>query len=137
MTLKNMLLAALLATSLPVQSGGVVVIGHESTPRLDPPTLAKVFTGKVIEVNGVPLTPVNASAGSALRARFLQTYLKQDDDKYIAYWLVRRYIGKGAPPRELASSAEILSFVQNTPGAIGYIDDTELPVSPPQILLPR
>lgn len=40
--------------------------------------------------------------------------------------LVRRYIGKGKPPRELASSTDIIAFVQATPGAIGYVEEADL-----------
>jgi hypothetical protein len=39
---------------------------------------------------------------------------------------VRRYIGKGAPPKELVSAAEIIQFVQGTPGGVAYIDETDL-----------
>ena len=108
-------------------AGGVVVIGHPNLASLDAPTLEKVYTGKVIEVNGVSVTAVNASSGSGVRSRFLQAYLKQDEEKYTAYWIVRRYIGKGAPPRELATSEAVIAFVKTTPGAIGYIDEAEVP----------
>lgn len=103
----------------------VIVIGHPSLPKLDEVTIQKIFTGKVIDIGGVNVVAVNAGSGSPLRSRFLQQYLNQDEEKYTAYWTVRRYIGKGTPPRELPGSAEILQFVQSTPGAIGYIDDAD------------
>ncbi|MEO7150091.1 MAG: hypothetical protein ABIX46_00025 [Burkholderiaceae bacterium] len=123
--------AALLLLTLPCAfavanaADGVIVIGHPNLTALDGSTLEKVYTGKVIEVNGVPITAVNAATGSAVRSRFLHAYLKQDEDKYTAYWIVRRYIGKGAPPRELASGAAVIDFVNATPGAIGYVDEAE------------
>ena len=124
------LLASALACTLAKASAadGVVVIGHANLAGLDAATLEKVYTGKVIEVNGVPVTAVNAVTGSAVRNRFLHAFLKQDEDKYTAYWIVRRYIGKGAPPRELASGAAVIDYVIATPGAIGYVDEAELRV---------
>jgi hypothetical protein len=107
-------------------AGGVVVIGHAGLSSADPSTVEKIYTGKIIEINGTPVTAVNVSSGNALRSRFLQTYLHQDEDKYTAYWVVRRYIGKGASPRELSSSAEVIQFVSSTPGGIGYISEDEL-----------
>ncbi len=104
----------------------VVVIGHGNLAKLDTATVQKVFTGKAIEVGGVTVTAVNTQPGSNLRSHFLQSYLNQDEEKYTAYWTVRRYIGKGAPPKELASSSEVINFVQSTPGAIGYIDDSDV-----------
>jgi ABC-type phosphate transport system substrate-binding protein len=124
----HVLLAALAGIGGEVSAaGGVVVIGDARLAKLDVPTLEKVYTGKVIEVDGIPVTAVNASSGSSVRNRFLQNYLKQDEDRYTAYWTVRRYIGKGASPRELSTSAEVINFVRSTPGAIGYIDEAEVP----------
>ena len=105
---------------------GVIVIGHPGIKRLDAPTIARIYTGKVIEVDGISVTAVNANAGSQVRNRFLQVFLNQDEDKYTAYWTVRRYIGKGASPRELVKSSDIISFVNATPGAIGYINEADM-----------
>lgn len=104
----------------------VLVIGHAGMPRLDAATLQRLYTGRAVEVAGIPVTVVNAPAGSALRQRFLAQVLQQDDDQYRAYWTVRRHVGKGVPPRELASAAEVIAFVQATPGAVGYIDAADL-----------
>lgn len=101
---------------------GFLVIGHPQTPKMDLATLEKVFTGKLIDVRGVAVTPVNARPGSAARKKFLREVLNQDDERYIAYWTVRRYIGKGSPPRELPSAAAVVDFVKSTPGAVGYVE---------------
>lgn len=119
------LISVLLALTLAEAQADVVVIGHAGLGKLNTTTVERIFTGKVIEVEGKHVTAVNLKSG-ALRDRFLQRYLNQDDDQYTAYWTVRRFIGKGIPPKELSSAAEVIDFVQNTPGAIGYIDDSEL-----------
>jgi ABC-type phosphate transport system substrate-binding protein len=125
--IRTALLALILAPGARPASGGVVVIGHPSlVGKIDAPTVQKIFTGKVIEVSGVSVTAVNAHLGSPVRNQFLQLFLHQDEDKYTAYWTVRRYIGKGVPPREMASSADIIDFVTSTPGALGYIDESEV-----------
>ncbi|CAH1081877.1 hypothetical protein [Candidatus Nitrotoga sp. 1052] len=126
MKFKLKLISALLALAIcEAHADNVVVIGHAGLSKLNANTVQRIFTGKVIEIDGVHVTAVNLKAG-ALRDRFLQRYLNQKDDKYTAYWTVRRFIGKGIPPRELSSAAEVISFVQTTPGAIGYIDENEL-----------
>jgi hypothetical protein len=106
-------------------AGDVVVIGHPSLSKMDAKTIQKIFMGRLIEVEGVYVTAINLKPCS-LREHFLQDFLQQDDDKYTAYWMVRRYIGKGLPPRELVSPADVMAFVQITPGAIGYIDEKDL-----------
>ena len=32
------------------------------------------------------------------------------------------FSGKGKPPKELGSDADVINFVSSNPGAIGYID---------------
>jgi ABC-type phosphate transport system substrate-binding protein len=102
---------------------GLVVVAHPDTPALNESILQKIYLGKVVEVNGHPIVPVNLKKGNVLRIAFMQQVLAQDDDKFIAYWTVRRYIGKGSPPREFATVREQLEFVRATPGAVGYLDE--------------
>jgi hypothetical protein len=125
-SLHKLLPLALLLVGGQAAASNVVIIGHANLSRLDVGAVQKVFTGKAIEIGGIAVTAVNANTGSSVRIRFLQTFLNQDEEKYTAYWTVRRYIGKGAPPKELTSSAEMINFVQSTPGAIGYIDEADL-----------
>ena len=102
-----------------------VLIGHPGLVAVDAGAVARIYTGRMIDLAGQPVTAVNAPPGSALRQRFLALYLQQDEGQYHAYWTVRRHIGKGAPPRELATAAEVIAYVQATPGAVGYIDASE------------
>lgn len=103
-----------------------VIIGHVDMPPLDQITLQRIYTGKTVTLNGIRVTPVNLASGSELRIGFLRDYLQEDEAEYIGYWTVRRYVGKGAPPQELKSPDEMLQFVTQTTGAIGYIDETAL-----------
>lgn len=109
-----------------VNAGEIVVIGNSSVPKIDLLTVQKIYTGKVISVSGQSIKPVNVKIGATERNRFLQEYMNQDEEKYTAYWTVRRYIGKGTPPNELSSATEIMDYVQSTPGAIGYVDEAEI-----------
>jgi len=102
----------------------LVVVANADTPPLDAETLQKIYLGKVVEVDGHPVTPVNLAKGSKLRRVFMEQYMTEDDEKYVAYWTVRRYIGKGIPPREFATVEQQLEFLRATPGAIGYVDDS-------------
>lgn len=124
--MKRFLLALLLAwLSASTHAEGLLIIAHPSVPKTDVSTLQRIYTGKVIEINSVSIVPFNAAAGSPERNRFLRDFLQQDEEKYTGYWTVRRYIGKGTPPRELGSAAEMIGTVQSTPGAIGYIYESE------------
>ena len=119
-------LFSLTISSTPASSAGegVVVIAHPDTPAITEDTLQKIYLGKVVEVDGRPIVPVNLSKGNILRFAFMQQVMAQDDDKFTSYWTVRRYKGKGSPPREFSSVREQLEFVRVTPGAVGYGDDS-------------
>lgn len=121
-------LALALATALGEghTADGVVVIGHPTVRQLDLETLEKIYTGKLIQLGNMYVVAVNADVGSSVRERFLQAFLKQDEGKYTAYWRVRRSIGQGKPPRELPRSIDVINFVNSTPGAIGYISESDL-----------
>lgn len=102
--------------------GPVLVIGHAGVPRVDAATVARLYSGRAIEAGAVTVTVFNLAVGHPLRSRFLATGLQTDEERYRAYWTVRRHVGKGAPPRELASVAEMVDLVNRTPGAVGYVD---------------
>lgn len=107
-------------------AGEVVVIAHPSVPRLDGVTVERIYTGKVVEVGGVRLTPFDLTAGHALRVRFLARWLDRDEERYTAYWTVRRYVGKGVPPSQVPTVADMIRLISTTPGAVGYVDEAEV-----------
>ena len=119
--------AALAIWYLPVAPAAIapsslVVVVHADTPTPTEDALQRICLGKVVEVDGRPVIPVNLAKGSTIRKDFMERVLAQDDDKYIAYWTMGRYIGKGSPPREFASIEEQLEYIRNTPGAVGDVD---------------
>jgi hypothetical protein len=125
MTLLKILLSTLLACSTLLAHAedreGPVLIGHPTLPRIDLATAQRLYTGRAVEVGGVAVVVVNVTPGSRLRERFMAGVMNQDDDRYVAYWTVRKHVGKGTPPRELKSAAEVIDFVQATPGGLGYV----------------
>ncbi|WP_028870501.1 hypothetical protein [Psychromonas arctica] len=122
-------LILILFVSTPAQSE-LVIIGNSKTvfSELNTRIISRIYTGKIIEIEGVSVIPINSIQTTALRNKFLEKYLSQDENEYSAYWTVRRFIGKGTPPKELASVTDIINYVGETPGAIGYIDTDSISV---------
>ena len=106
---RSLLLASLLSGAA---GGGaaeeIVVIAHPTLPKADRPTLLRLYTGRTVSIGMQSVTPLNLSAGNPLREKFLKDCLEQTEEQYTGYWLVRRYVGKGAPPPELSSVDEVL-----------------------------
>ena len=105
----------------------VLVIGHPALSKTDKATLQRIYTGRALSIGQQTVAPINLPPGNPVREDFLQICLDQNEEQYTGYWLVRRYVGKGAPPMELGSVDEVLRYVQATPGAIGYVPVSKLP----------
>jgi ABC-type phosphate transport system substrate-binding protein len=107
----------------PAPPGSLIVVANADTPKLDEQTLQRIYLGKVVEIADRPIIPVNLPKGNSLRKAFMEQVLAHADDKFVAYWTVRRYIGQGTPPREFSTLAEQIEFLRTTPGAVGYVQD--------------
>lgn len=126
--LRSLLLAVLLSGAAGVgRAEEIVVVAHPSVAKADRPTLLRLYTGRTVSIGLQNVTPLNLPAGNPVRERFLKYCLEQTEEQYTGYWLVRRYVGKGAPPPELASVEDVLKYLQETPGAIGYVPLSRLP----------
>lgn len=121
-----LMLLALLATGTGLAQD-IVVFAHRDMPKSDAVTLKRLFTGRIVSISQQSARPVNLAPGHPLRLVFLEKLLGQDEREYTGYWLVRRYVGKGAPPIEFASVEELINFVVSTPGAVGYAPISQLP----------
>lgn len=110
------------------EGGSIAVIAHQSMPKADQQTLQRLYTGRVISINQQAAQPLNLAPGDPIRKQFLETVLGQTEEQYVGYWLVRRYVGKGAPPQEFGSLDEMLSYIATTPGAVGYVPVARIPL---------
>lgn len=102
------------------------VVANENVPELTKKTISRLFLGKIVESNGVNLSPINQPIESASRTQFLERSMNKSQEEYEGYWMVREAIGKGTPPNEIAEN-EVLSTIQNTPGSVGYIFSENAP----------
>lgn len=105
----------------------LVVIGHSGLPKTDLPTLQRVYSGRAVSINQVAVVPLNLQPRDPLRQRFLALIMGQNEEQYTGYWLVRQYVGKGAPPEEVATVEVLLKYIMGTPGALGYLPASKVP----------
>ena len=103
----------------------ILVIAHANVPKMDTKTISKIFTGKTVIVDNIPITPFNFD-DVTLRNDFLQKFVGMNEEEYIAYWTVRQYIGKGTEPKKLNPVAAMILHIKNTPGAIGYVSSKDI-----------
>jgi hypothetical protein len=124
---RGCLLLLLLAWLATATAQEIVVFAHRGMPKSDALTLKRLYTGRIVSISQQAARPVNLAPGHPVRKAFLDKLLAQDEREYAGYWLVRRYVGKGAPPVEFVSLEEMIEFVGSTPGAVGYAPASRLP----------
>ena len=100
----------------------VIVNPANPTTQVTRMKLGEMFLKKAPRwSDGIPISPMEPSGKSSVRQRFtLETYGKTVM-AISAYWQQMIFSGKGVPPPERSSDADIVAFVRETPGAIGYV----------------
>ncbi len=113
-----------LAIWVPVTLADIVVITNPSnTATLSQSDVKRIFLGKMKSFpDGGTILSVNQSAGSDVRKTFDKQALGKSPSQMKAYWSKLVFSGKGNPPKELLSDAEIIKLVAENPAVIGYID---------------
>lgn len=120
------LLTACLST-LVLAEEGLAFIAYGGLPKTEQSVLQRLYSGRVVSIGDQVATPVNYPVGHPLRERFLAAIMVQSEEQYTGYWLVRRYVGKGAPPQVLPDVDAVVAYVMTTPGAVGYVPLSKVP----------
>jgi hypothetical protein len=85
---------------------------------------------------GEPIQPVDLRFGSPVREAFSKSILQRSAAAVRNYWQQRIFTGRGVPPPEVSSDAEVIRYVQEHPGAIGYIS-TQVDAANVKVLIIR
>jgi ABC-type phosphate transport system substrate-binding protein len=71
--------------------------------------------------SGEAIHPVDLSSRFAVRDRFTQEILKKTPAQLRNYWNQQIFSGKGSPPSEMDATRDVIAFVLEHPGAVGYL----------------
>lgn len=106
---------------------GIVVNRSNPVENLSFAELRKIFLGEQSHwSNGRRITVLMLEPGKQERQAVLTQIYRMDDKDFDKHFLQRTPTGEiHAAPKTLATSAEVLKFVFNVPGAIGYVRVTE------------
>jgi ABC-type phosphate transport system substrate-binding protein len=109
---------AALAAAPPARAETAVIVNVRNTlARMPAEQAAQFFLGR-----STLLTPVDLAESSPVRADFYRKVAGKDQDQVKAIWSKIVFTGKGLPPREYNTPAEVKRAVAADPAAIGYID---------------
>lgn len=102
------------------------VIVHSTNPvaSLTRSELSRLFLKKTVAWTSGEVLPVDLGEDSEVRQVFSKRVLGKDVASVKGYWQQLIFTGRGVPPVEKASEADVLSFVATNRNAIGYISST-------------
>ncbi len=100
----------------------VVVNATNATSTLPRAELARLFLKKSSAwPDGRGAQPVDLGENSPARRAFSKAVLDRDVPAVRAYWQQQIFSGRGVPPPEKTSDADVLAYVRANPGAVGYV----------------
>jgi ABC-type phosphate transport system substrate-binding protein len=64
--------------------------------------------------------------GLVFRGDFEKKVLNKSASQIKAYWSKLVFTGKGTPPKEVSSDAEVINLIKSNPNLIGYVDESSV-----------
>lgn len=115
----------------------VPVVSAKSTmTTLSKNQVVDIFLGKASRFpDGSQAVPIDQAEGSAARDEFYATYAGKSPAQIKAHWSKIIFTGRGRPPLDVASSAEVKKRIVENPNAIGYIEQNLVDDSVKAVLL--
>ena len=119
--LKIVLLSLSMLLSMGVQAD-VLVVTSAGSPlsRLNTDQIQQVFTGKLHEIEGQTLVPLDLPEDSSARADFYQQVTGRDTRQMRAYWTQMIFTGRGAPPRTM-TQGDLVNKLKSDASFVGYL----------------
>ena len=125
MIIKRVIANTIFCSSLMgLASADLLVIVHpENTNTIDAKFVKNLYLGKENQfANGDDAEALMLDDNNELTELFLKEIVNQKPVQFKRLWSKALFTGKGTPPQELASSAEVLRLVMSNPAMVGYID---------------
>jgi len=123
--LKTLLLLSVMLSSfspLAMAEGYSVIVHPSNSAEFDKGTVERIFLSKEKTfTNGQQAVPIEIQQPSTHRDYFQETIIRKTDSQVRSYWAMLMFSGKGTPPKEVASEAEVLELISKNPNTLGYI----------------
>ncbi len=105
------------------RAGDVVVICNDSVPAssLSRDNIQEMFLGRKTRWSDGQKITLTLLKDSDANDVFLEEYVEKTPQQFRDYWKKQAFTGRGRIPDTFASPQEVIEFVKNTPGAVGYI----------------
>lgn len=118
-----LLLVSLLAPALATAADYVVIVNPANkVSSLSRGEVQRLFLkNTTVWPSGEGVKPVDLPKSSPVRAAFSNEVLGRSIPSLDQFWTHSIYSGRATPPPEKKSEREVVEYVRETPGAIGYV----------------
>ncbi len=125
-TIATLTFAALALGSLSATADIVVIVNPKNAAAsLTAEQVSAIYLGSTTTFpSGGAATLADQPESAGIRNDFYQKATGRSSAQAKATWARITFTGKGTPPKELKSDADVKAFVAGDPNAIGYIDSS-------------
>jgi hypothetical protein len=115
-------LAALLVLAAAPVCAGPLVVAHKgvASEKVDASSLKAIFLGKKVSWDGAGRVVIATLKSGALAEEFYKDRLEMNASSFGNHWRRLAMTGGGIAPKSFESEADLLKFVAETPGAVGF-----------------
>ncbi len=113
-----------IAPAAHAQDLGFRIVVNPSNPvaSLTVEDVGRIFLKKATKwENGMTIAPVDQGSSARVRGVFSDAVHGRSASAIVSYWQQQIFSGRGVPPVEKQSDAEVIEYVRAHPGAIGYV----------------
>ncbi|HYM77228.1 MAG TPA: hypothetical protein VE377_14740 [Candidatus Dormibacteraeota bacterium] len=118
-----MVVAGMVLTSVSARAQDVLIVANRgvAASQISEGQLREIFTGVRSRLtDGTRAVPVLLKGGPVHEV-FLHRRIGDSPEEFRTRWRKAVFTGQGSMPKEFRSEAELLDYVEATPGAIGYV----------------
>jgi ABC-type phosphate transport system substrate-binding protein len=125
-----LLVSGLFMTNVAGAQVAVIVNSKSTTAQMTADQVSAIFLGKTRALPGGGVAqPVDLPASAPERDQFYLKVTGKTASQVKAIWSRLVFSGKGLPPKELGTAADVKRFVATNPNAIGYIEKSAVDAS--------
>ncbi len=100
-----------------------VIVNSANTDQINAKLIKRIYLGKIKAFpNGKKIKVLTLKDGTPETEVFRQSALKKSNSQFKSYWSKLAFTGKGTPPKEVNSAADMINAVKADASAIGFID---------------
>lgn len=132
--LRTLVLATIvLGFCLPVPASSYVIIVNRKydSEVITQQELRDIYSGdKTFWNSGARVRPVRLADSDPVTQDFMSEILAQSVSQYLQSWRHKLFSGRALPPKKVDSAQDVVKFVEENDGAIGFVPTASIAKSP-------